>query len=304
MNSSTLRPGTGRALLPLTGIFLALAGCNGGDDGKGGQSAASGARAQLVSVDYGRLVDIYAYRRTDPAAANRVDATRRKTVRVETETLINPAIASQNLADDRDATYRFLPFDAQVGHDELLILWDDTHPDEQAAFDRALAEARVGLVRVAKSHRDQNTNTKPMPVIPRNAAIQLTFDRPLGLESAYFEANPGAVQVLRVIADPKTSAPQDAYIPVNVRTIAKGRVLIVDPTLIGDEIGNGQPNSTGLPASSDEAANLRIAMPITGPTSRVFRVETDAAPEFSGPDSRGEGDEGEDRGCHHEKAHG
>ena len=94
--------------------------------------------------------------------------------------MIGPSVQTEPLFDavgqeNPDARYRFLPFDVAVGHEELLILWDDTVPGEEERFDAALRDAQVLLQEVPASYRGQNTAMRLIPVVPRNAALRIAF---------------------------------------------------------------------------------------------------------------------------------
>ena len=250
------------------------------------------AGANLTAVEYGRLVDIYSYRRVDPSRTDRRDTTNRTPVLIARDVVVRPDIETQDLFDARgnariDADYRFLPFDVDVGHEELLILWDDQVPPEKAVFQAALDRATTGLPVVPASYKDQNTTRRPIPVVPRNAAICLKFDSELGVESEFFVANPNAIQVLEFIAPPGSNG-NLAFRPVPVRLLAQGARIIIDTSLIGGEAKGGR-NTPGLPSSGDNrTANLRIALPTRGIVSKVIRFEEDAVAELNGVDLRGD----------------
>ncbi len=278
------------ATLGVAGVLaLFLAGCDGSSSKTG--SVGTGGNGTLRSVQFGRLVDVYAFRRVDPARPERRDTRNRAPALIARDVVIGPDIATEPLFDSAgrerpDANYRFLPFDVDVGHDELLILWDDRLETDR--FDAALRVAKASLQEVAPAYRDQNTIQKPIPVVPRNAAFVLNFESKLGVDTAFFQANPGAIQLLQFRADPKTNPPQAAYNPVVSRVIAAGdNRVILDTTLIGSE-SNGGLSSTGMPLSLDNVtANLRIAIPINGAVSRAFVVKPDPVTQLNGVDSLG-----------------
>lgn len=280
------------AAIPLTFGALFFAGCDGSSGSRATGDETLIARPTLVSVDYGRLVDIYAYRRIDPSNPDRRQSRNRRPVLIERSTVISARVESQQLFDaiggERPtANFRFLPFNSEVGHDELLILWDDTDPIEGVRFASAMAEAKVGLDSVPASYRNQPTSTRPIPVVPRNAAICLNFDSPIGLSSQFFDSNPNVVQLLQFIDDPSTVAPEAAFLPADYRVIANGNTLIIDTTLIGQE-SLGRRTSTGLAPSEDQVtANFRIAIPTSGPTSRFLSLSTDMVPELNDIDAQG-----------------
>ena len=77
-----------------------LAACGGGAAGNDAESG----RPTLLSVDVGRVVDVYAYRRataspTDAAAADRRDRLNRDLVLIERNVIVNPNVATEPLFD-------------------------------------------------------------------------------------------------------------------------------------------------------------------------------------------------------------
>ncbi|MCA3007744.1 MAG: hypothetical protein INH34_05205, partial [Phycisphaerales bacterium] len=85
---------------PMALSLAVLAACGGG---KAGVDAESG-RPSLVSVEVGRIVDVYAYRRantgpTDSAAADRRERSKRDLVLIERDVVINPNLAAESLFD-------------------------------------------------------------------------------------------------------------------------------------------------------------------------------------------------------------
>src|SRR5262245_15238668 len=232
------------------------------------------AGAQLQTISFGRLVDIYAYQRIDPARGDRRDRLNRRAVLVEQNVVVRAGITSDSLYDPAGdesptANFEFQPFSVATGHDELVILWDN-RGDEKARFDQALTLAQLGLTEVPASVRTQNTSQRPIPVIPRDAAIVLSFGSPIGLPQSFFDVNVAAVQLLEYAGDPHVVAPQDAFRAVPFRLIAKGKQIILDPTILGGEAQGGFL-APGLPTSVDNTtANIRVAIPSRGSVSSQF----------------------------------
>src|SRR5690606_6069125 len=228
----------------VVGLAL-LCGCAGGGSGKGGGGGGGpGSELRLQSIEYGRLVDVYAYRRAQASNGQRRDVLNRVPTLIRRDVIIDPGIESQPLFDpvgeeDPNADYQFRPFDVATGHEELLILWDDQHPDEKERFEAALARAQVGLVPVAAAYSGQNTAVQPIPVVPRNAALRLRFSRTLTVDKSFFAANPAALQVLEIVDDPRTKAPQTAFRPLPYRVLVEGDSIILDPSLVGGEVPAG-----------------------------------------------------------------
>src|SRR5688572_31921452 len=125
--ASPLRSSSFLAAIALLAAAMTFPSCSGGGKkGPPGQGSPSG--AALQRVEFGRLVDLYAYRRVDPARTDRRDTNSRQPVLIERDVVVNAAIETDPLFDTTgevriDANYRFLPFDVRIGHDELLILW-------------------------------------------------------------------------------------------------------------------------------------------------------------------------------------
>ena len=280
------------AELALCAGLLLLPSCGGGGGNKSPATTVGGT-ATLTKLEFGRLVDIYSYRRVDPKVTDRRSTLNRMPVLVARDVVVSSSVETQALFDSvgeerTDADYRFLPFDVQVGHEELVVLWDDQVAGESTRFTTALQKATAFLSEVPASYRDQNTTTKPIPVVPRNAALQLTFDRSLGLDDAFFAANPSAVQLLEFKGDPKVVQATAAFRPVARRLISKGNKVVIDTTILGGEAGNVQ-TSAGLPISSDNTtANIRLALPVGGALSKQFKIGQDQVTALNGVDGNGD----------------
>ncbi len=272
---------------------LLFAGCDGSSGGGTTGSQTQISSPTLMSVSYGRLVDVYSYQRIDSANADRRDTVNRRPVLIERNVVVSSEVETEELYDaiggERpSANYRFLPFNTAVGHEELLILWDDRDPLEGARFQDALDKARGTLSEVPASFRGQNVQTRPIPVVPRNAAIKLTFDSNLNIDSTFFAANPAAIQLLRFIDDPGSTTAQAAFLPATFRVLPSGDALVIDTTLIGGE-AVGSNGSTGLEPSGDQVtANFRIAIPTDGVAARELSVKADEIPELNDVDSNGD----------------
>jgi len=279
--------------LQLALVFAVLAACDGG--GKVGEVNDS-SRLQLLQVDLGRLVDVYAYQRQDVASGDRRNRANRRIELVAKNVVISSNIESQSLFSPSGevvptADYEFLPFDKSVGHEELLILWDNrptwgtTPSSEVASFDSALQRAKLGLLTLAPSYRGQNTQTRPIPIVPRNAAIRMRFSAKIPVDATFFETNPSAIQLLEFKGDPAVVQPVDAFRILPYRVVTQDNDVILDTTILGGE-GAAGSSTRGLPASADNVtANIRIAIPARGLVAPTFYVQQDAVPELNGPDS-------------------
>lgn len=271
-------------------LLLALVACDGPTETVG-DNRVDQAQPTLQQVSFGRLVDIYAYQRVDPLRGDRRDQLNRRRVLVQADVVVRSNIESQSLYDPAGevvptANYQFMPFDVTTGHEELLILWDN-RGEEQASFNAALASATSGLAFLPPSYRGQNTQLQPIPVVPRDASLVLSFSAPLILPTDFFDVNPSAVQLLEFAGDPNVITPADAFRSVPYRVIVRDNLMILDPTIQGGEARGGF-TASGMPASLDRTtANIRIAIPSRGSVSSAFYVNSDSVTELNNLDSFG-----------------
>ncbi|MFT4512657.1 MAG: hypothetical protein ACI89X_000781 [Planctomycetota bacterium] len=268
--------------------LAALVACDGNT--KVGEVGQGGVRPSLVSVEIGRLVDVYAFRRIDPNVGDRRLRANRELELIARNVVINANIESQSLFDAAGnpvatANYDFLPFDKNVGHEQLIVLWDDRAGPEQQGFKDAFADAQTGLSQLPDSYRGQNTQTRPIPIVPRNAAIRLRFSGDLGASPDFFVANPSAIQLLEFKGDPEVVDPVNAFRILPYRVIPQGDSIILDTSILAGEAAGGI-TSPGLPLSADNVtANIRIAIPVRGSVLPTFYVDRDGVAELNGVDS-------------------
>ncbi len=272
--------------------MLAGTACDGRTekDPTGNTSTGSGG-ARLMGLQYGRLVDIYAYRRVEVGIKDRLDPRNRHAVLVQRDVVVGPRVQNGDPFATDTASYRYLPYDRQAGRRGLLILWDDQNKDEKAAYDRALLNATNSLASVNDHAAFQPGNQLAPPMVPADAAIVLTFDSPLGLDSAFFRQVPTALQVLQLVGNPDVVSHGAAYRLLDTRIVSKenGRILIIDPEISGFEAVGRVPNPRGLPQSQNQtAANIRIAFPTSGIVSNQLKVATDAIQELNSVDVNGD----------------
>lgn len=261
---------------------LLAGGCAGGDSGK---SAAVGVRAgttTLDRVDYGRLVDVYSWDRKEAGQAQK-DSAYRKEVLYLRDVVIGPAIAT-----DSD-TYLLREIDPVNGRADLVVRWDRNL--EAGQFQTALANAEQSAERVAPGRFDQNTSIAPFDVVPRNAALRLTFAANLNLTSDYFLVNPGAIQLLEITGNPDSDPAPAAFRSIPVRILHRGNTVILDPVIVGGEV-SAQPglrsNPYGLPVSpNSKGANIRIAIPVRD-TVTGFPINASRDPVALGIDRTGQ----------------
>ncbi|MCC7061287.1 MAG: hypothetical protein IT456_00690 [Planctomycetes bacterium] len=280
-----------RTLQSATLLVAMLAAC-GGPSSKVGAIGSASAKPELLSVDLGRLVDVYAYQRIDESVGDRRLRFNRKLVRVAQNIVVNPNIETQTLFDAGgeevpSATYEFRSFDKNVGHEELVILWDNRSGPEEANFKAALQSAQEGLPSLAAAYRGQNTTSRPIPIVPRNAAIRLNFSNTITVDEEFFRVNPSAIQLLEFKGDPNVVDPVNAFRILSSRIIPQGTHIILDTTILGGEGASGF-TTPGLPASTDSVtANIRIAIPSRGRAAASFYVKEDGISDLNGPDSAG-----------------
>ncbi|MBL8725356.1 MAG: hypothetical protein JNK49_15040 [Planctomycetes bacterium] len=274
----------------MASLLLVLSGCGNGSAAK--DASGGGGKVELVSIDLGRLVDVYAYQRIDPAVGDRRLRTNRNLVKVASNVVVNPRLGSDALfdavgAEVPTATYEFRPFDSSIGHEELVILWDNRPGPESARFQDALAAAQNGLTNLAPAFRGQNVVLRPIPIVPRNAALRMQFSGPINATEELLRNNPSVVQLLEFKGDPAVVSPADAFRILPCRVIPQGDRIVVDTTILGGE-GAGGLRSSGLPASDDNVtANIRLAIPTRGSAISSVFVQADGIPDLNGVDSTG-----------------
>ena len=233
----------------------------------GTPSPAATVHPELLLVEHGRLVDVYGLVATHDGTAIRL---------FQSDVMIGPNISDQRPANstisDNEILYDFLAVDPDSLQARLLIprLVDST------VFQAAFAALDDELRDVSAMRYGEGGPTLPYSVVPRNAALRLTFSAPLRVDDSFFvtrEAdgrvtqlrNLDAVQLLRIVANPDG---ENAFVPLPVRILPGERTLTLDPVMLGTEGVQYQTanNPEGLPPSADQAsANIRIAIALDGP---------------------------------------
>lgn len=246
---------------------LVLAACSGGGTTGTGGGGATGGQPELISVEHGRLVDVYGLQVTAEGASI---ALYRKDV------VIGGNIQDQRPANsslrDEEITYDFFGTDPDTLQPRLFITRDMASDAFRAAFDALDDQLRE----VSPQLYSTTPSASPYSVVARNSAIRLTFSRPLGVTDDFFVErnaqgqvvglrNTEAVQLLKIVADPTQP---NGFVPMPVRVVVGERDLILDPVLLGTEGQQYQTvnNAAGLPASPDQTgANIRVALALEGP---------------------------------------
>jgi hypothetical protein len=230
--------------------------------------------ATVAAVHWGRLATVSGLQRT--ADGQLVAATHRRDV-----------LIGLDIADDGDAVlpdgtrlravYQFLPADPDDLQARLLIDREIGSAEFAAAFARLDATVRE----VTVGRFSQDPLARPFAVVPRDAALRITFDRALQIGAEFFystdgegqiagTANTTAVQLLELLADPDVERLGEEMRVLPVRIAVGERHLIVDPVLLGRESERLQTRSNprGLPGAPNQVgANIRLALAIEGETA-------------------------------------
>ncbi len=250
-------------------LAILLAACSGGGGSSGGTAGSAG--AQLLSIEFGRLADVYGLRKEGGQTTVALH---------QRDVLIGPDIQDQRSANseqrDEEILYDFVNSDPDTLQSRLLITREIGSAEFAAAFDALDDKAR----RVLPARFGQDTTTQPFSVLPRNAAIRLSFTRPLGITEDFFVVrdpltgavigvkNSEAVQLLNIVGDPNDGLHAGDFQVVPCRLVPHGATLILDPVLLGSEGQRYQTrnNASGLPEAPDQVgANIRIAIALEGP---------------------------------------
>ncbi|HEB51904.1 MAG TPA: hypothetical protein ENI87_01485, partial [bacterium] len=258
---------------------LAFTACSGSGGTIGSSTTGETVQPELVRVEYGRLVDVYGLK-VLPDGTAIPDLYRRDVV-------IGGDIQDQrptgsNLSDS-EILYDFLAADPDTLQPRLFIPRDMAGDEFRTAFEALDDELRE----VTPMLFGTGGPGVPYSVVPRNAAIRLSFSAPLGIDDSFFVErdettgavtalrNTEAVQLLRIVDDPNGPG---GFVPMPVRLVVGERTLTLDPVLLGTEglqylTSN---NAAGLPASPDQTgANIRIALALEGPLAIPgLRVQT------------------------------
>ena len=253
--------------MAVTLFVLGFPSCSSGGGGAGDLPKPDG-NAQLERIEYGRLVDVYGLERTDSGLIF---------ARHASDVLIGANIEdgrdTGSLEADERVDYDFVGVDPNTLQPRLFI------PREIGtdAFATLLDRADDALTEVVQRRADRADPSRPFSVVPRNAAIRLSFSRPLLVDDDFFVArdeqgrvsgivNNEAVQLLEVVGDPQGD-PAQAFRPIGTRVIVRDTQLILDPVMLGTEgeqygVRN---NASGLPESSNpQGANVRVALALDG----------------------------------------
>jgi hypothetical protein len=256
----------GPAHVVVTASLALVAACSGGGS-RGTSTTGGSAQAELVRIEFGRLVDVYGLQVT-PQGAN--IALYRKDVVIGGN--IQDQRSTNSSVSDSEITYDFIASDPDTLQPRLFIPRDVTSSDFATAF----AALDDQLRELAPMVVGQNSPGSPFGVVPRNAVIRLKFAGELGVDDSFFVTrdaqgkvtglrNTEAVQLLKIVGDPTLP---NGFVPMPVRVIVAADEIVLDPVLLGSEGQQYQTvnNASGLPASPNQSgANIRVALALDGP---------------------------------------
>ena len=255
-------------------VLPSCSGGGGGGTGGGGGGGGNTGNARLVSVSYGRLVDVYGLRTVDDVV---------EIALVERDVLIGPDIQDERPPSsnkrDEEILYDFLSANPDNLQPRVLITREIGSPE----FDAGFVGLGARLKEVTAARFGDDVTQRPFSVVPRNVALQLNFSQSLGITDDFFYVvergaagdeqvvgvrNTEAIQLLEVVGDPNDADPRGDFRVIPTRFVVRGDKLIVDPVLLGSEGATLQVrnSASGMPASPDQVgANIRIAVALEGP---------------------------------------
>jgi hypothetical protein len=259
------------ALLGCLIVSVTIQGCSGSGGGDGSSADISGG-VHLTALHQGKLVDVYGLRTIGTSQV--IDL-------FQTDLLVGPDIQDQRDSTsnktDSEILYDFISANPDTLQPRLLI----TREISSAEFGEAVAELDRNLRLISPDQFGKNTSKTSYPVVPRNAALRLTFSGPLRFSSEDLYdrdangkitsyKNSEAIQLLKIVGNPNDKRHDGDFVPVPIRTVVRGNQIIVDPVLLGGEgLVYGHRNSaSGMPESPDQrGANIRLAVALEGPLS-------------------------------------
>lgn len=255
---------------------LWVTACGGGGGGTGNVGSGSG-QPRLLRVEFGRVVDVYGYQAAPEGGV--VRALYRRDVLIGSN-IVDERGPNENKPDE-EVVYDFVGSDPDTLQPRLFIPRLIESPAFAAAFTALDAQVRE----VAPMRSGTAGPGRPFSVVPRNAAVRLTFSAPLGVDDGFFVQrneqglvtglrNTEAVQLLRITGNPELPG---GLAPLPVRIVVGERQLLLDPVLLGTEGQQYQARNTasGLPESADQSsASIRVALAMEGPLAIPSLRET------------------------------
>jgi hypothetical protein len=257
--------------------FLAFSSCSNDNGIPPDAPPGTTVSPELLDVQYGRLVDVYGL----------VDGPDGTTFELfAADVVIGSDISDQRTGtsnvSDAEITYDFISTDPATLQPRLLI----TRRIGTQAFATAFDALDDELRSVSPMRYGEGSEQLPFSVVPRNAALRLTWSADLEIDDRFFVTrteegfvtslvNTEAVQLLRIVGDPEQ---EGAFVPLPIRIIPRAREIVIDPVLLGNEGVQYQTsnNASGMPASPDPfGANIRIAVALDGPLAIPGLRESD-----------------------------
>jgi hypothetical protein len=238
----------------------------------------------LVKVEFGRLVDVYGYQQGSFTL-------------YQSDVLVGSDIQDERPNNsnipDSDILFDFLSANPDTLQPRLFIPREVNSDAFRSAFARLGAQLR----QVTPMMFGQGGATQPFTVVPRNAAIQLTFSGRLGIDDGFFVTrnaqgqvdglrNTEALQLLEIAGDP--SQP-NGFHALPARFVVSGSKMIIDPVLLGSEGVQYQArnNAAGMPASPNMlGANIRVAIELEG-SQAIPGLQADAIGGLEGLNNSG-----------------
>jgi hypothetical protein len=249
-------------------VGLALSGCSGsGGSGTSGIGANTG--AHLVSIQYGKLVDVYGLRNI--AGSTVIDL-------FQSDTLVGIDIQDERDSGsnkkDNEILYDFISANPDTLQPRLLITREIGSPEFVTAVDRLDQHVRS----VSPSQFGRNSTVSPYSVVPRNAGIRLVFSNTLKITDDFFYAkdqygrilgpkNTEAIQLLKIVGDPNDNKHDGDFQVIDTRIAIRDNFIIIDAVLLGTEglIYGSRNTASGMPESPDQkGANIRLAIALDG----------------------------------------
>jgi hypothetical protein len=227
--------------------------------------------AQVVELRWGRTFDLYGLRQAGDGSLLRELVAKDQLLGTDIGIDGELRLADGTRIDD---AFTLLPADPDTLQLSLLI----NRRVDDADFARIRDRLDDGAHEVSMAQFGQDTGKRPFPVVPRNAALRVRFDRDLGIDDGFFYThdangrilgvrNTVAVQLLAIVGDPNDTVTRGDFQQLPFRIAVHGDSLLLDPVLLGHEAQALQTRTTarGLPPSPDQrGANVRLAIALAG----------------------------------------
>ncbi|MCA8957331.1 MAG: hypothetical protein KDC87_14750 [Planctomycetes bacterium] len=241
----------------------------------------------MTAIHQGKLVDVYGLTTEDG--------------KVVTTLFRNDVLVGLDIPDERDAStaerrdeeivYDYLSANADTLQPRLLI----TRQIGSQEFNEAFANLDANVRLVSPNQFGRNTAQAPYTIVPRNAALRVTFSGKLPIDDSFFYEfdqdgrvigvkNTEAIQLLKIVGDPNDQKYDGDFQRLDARIKVRDNTIIVDPVLLGTEglRYGARNNAGGLPAAPDQrGANIRLAVALEGPLA-IPGIKADSIGSLSG----------------------